>query len=261
MKALRALTGAPLRDALGFLTVLPVRGRWPLGRAAVAAFPLAGLVIGSAWAAAAFLGLHIGGPLVAAALVLAVDFAITGGLHLDGVADTADGLASHRPPDRVGEVMKDPRIGAVGAAALITTLILRFALLAAVIAAPDSWLAIALAPVAGRLALVCLLRTTRPRSDSLAKGPAEAATGGALAVAAIVTAAAALAAAATTPVTWPIALASIAIAMAVVHATARYWNRRLGQAGDLLGAAAILAETTTLAVLSAWPSSCIPLVD
>ncbi|WP_460498596.1 adenosylcobinamide-GDP ribazoletransferase, partial [Glycomyces tarimensis] len=199
-----------VRDALGFLTVVPVRGRWPLTRAAVSAFPLAGLAVGLAWAAAAWTGLHIGGPLVAAALVLAVDFALTGGLHLDGLADTADGLASRRPPDQVAEVMKDPRIGAVGAGALVITLLLRFALLGAITGTPGAWPAVALVPVVGRLSMVWQLRAGRPRAGSLAAGPAAAASRGALTVATLWTAVLAAASGIAFHRGWPIVLVAAA---------------------------------------------------
>ncbi|MCH7230835.1 adenosylcobinamide-GDP ribazoletransferase [Glycomyces sp. L485] len=238
-------------DALGFLTVLPVRGRWPLTGTAVAAFPLAGLVVGLAWAGAAWAGFHIGGPLVAAALVLAVDFALTGGLHLDGVADTADGLASHRPPDRVAEVMKDPRVGAVGAAALVVTLLLRFALLGSIAGSVGAWPLLALAPVVGRLSLVWQLRANRPREGSLAAGPAAAATRGALIVAALWTAALAAVIGFVGDRGWVVGLAAAAAGLAVALTASRRWRRRLGTGGDTIGAGGVLAETTALAVLAA----------
>ncbi|MCC3764537.1 adenosylcobinamide-GDP ribazoletransferase [Glycomyces sp. TRM65418] len=238
----------PLRDALGFLTVLPLKAGPPT-RGAVVLFPAAGLVIGLAWTGAAWLGLHIGGPLVAAGLVLLIDFALTGALHLDGLADTADGLASHRPPEEAREVMKDPRVGAVGAAALGTVLLLRFALVGAVAAVGQGWWMIALAPVIGRFALVWQLHRSAPRERSVAKGPAAAATLPVTVAAALVTVAVVAAAGALSGFGWPAGLALTA-GTAAAHLAYQRWRRRLGTGGDTIGASGIVAETVALASLA-----------
>lgn len=237
-----------LRDALGFLTVLPLNAGPPT-RGAVALFPLAGLAIGLGWVLAAWLGLHIGGPLVAAGLVLLFDFGLTGALHLDGLADTADGLASHRPPEQAREVMKDPRIGAVGAAALGTALLLRFALVGAVAAVDQDWWLIALAPVIGRFALVWQLRRSAPRERSTANGPAAAATLPVAITAAAITAVIAVATGALTGSGRFIALALIA-GTAAAHLAFSRWRTRLGASGDTIGASGIVAETAALAALA-----------
>jgi adenosylcobinamide-GDP ribazoletransferase len=237
-----------LRDALGFLTVLPLNAGPPT-RGAVTLFPLAGLVIGLGWAMAAWLGLHIGGPLAAAGLVLLIDFGLTGALHLDGLADTADGLASHRPPEQAREVMKDPRIGAVGAAALGTVLLLRFALVGTVAAAGQGWWMIALAPVIGRFALVWQLRRSAPRERSMANGPAAAATLPVTIVAALVTVAIAAAVVVLSGSGWPVGLALVA-GTAAAHLAFLQWRRRLGASGDTIGASGIVAETVALAALA-----------
>ncbi|QSB12771.1 adenosylcobinamide-GDP ribazoletransferase [Natronosporangium hydrolyticum] len=232
-----------MRDALGFLTVLPVRAG-PLTARAVALFPVVGALIGATWVAAGWLGYQLGGPLVAAALVLAVDLVITGALHLDGLADTADGLAAHRPPDQVREVMKDPRIGAVGAAALTTTLLLRFALLAALVEAltsPVGWLALATVPVVGRCGLVLLLAAARPRRDSLAAGPVAAVRGASVVAAAGLTVLLVLLGAGG----WALFAAAAAL-LAAVTVVRRWWWRRLGAAGDTIGAGGLLTELLML---------------
>ena len=105
-----------MRAALSFLTVLPVGGRHaPPGRSALLAFPLAGLVLGAGWALAGWAGTTLWTPLVGAALVVALDLLVTGGLHADALADVADGVASRRRGAEALSVMRDPRVGAVGA--------------------------------------------------------------------------------------------------------------------------------------------------
>lgn len=239
-----------MRHAVGFLTVLPVRSGG-LRRRSVALFPLVGLMVGAAWAALAWLGLGLGGPLVAAAGVLAVDLYLTGGLHLDGTADTADGLASHRPPEQAREVMKDPRVGALGAGTQTTVLIGRFALVAAIAALPSGWLAVAAVPVVGRLSLVWQLRLTAPRAGSLAAGPARAATAAATAVATVVALVAVTGLMAALGLRyWPGA-AGVVVALGLSLILGRMWTRRLGASGDVLGAAAIAAEIAAMLVLLA----------
>jgi adenosylcobinamide-GDP ribazoletransferase len=102
---------ADLRGALTFLTVLPVG--YPEGGkpgAQVAYYPLVGLLIGLCVAGMAALPLF--SPEVRAALALIVWVALTGGLHLDGFADSCDGLLATVDPARRLEIMKDPRCGA-----------------------------------------------------------------------------------------------------------------------------------------------------
>ena len=88
-----------MRDALAFLTILPVGARGaPPARRSLLAFPLVGLVVGVVWALAAYGASWLWGPWPAAAVVVVADLALTGGLHLDAVADVADGWASRTYP-------------------------------------------------------------------------------------------------------------------------------------------------------------------
>jgi adenosylcobinamide-GDP ribazoletransferase len=122
--------------ALGlvFLTRLPIplRGALPddaVSRAAWS-FPIAGAVVAIAGAAAAILSDTLGLPAVASALLaLAATMAMTGALHEDGLADTADGLGGGRTRERKLEIMKDSRIGSYGVLALIVGVGLRAAAL------------------------------------------------------------------------------------------------------------------------------------
>ncbi|MFF5972481.1 adenosylcobinamide-GDP ribazoletransferase [Streptomyces sp. NPDC012769] len=121
-----------LRFAFGTLTVLPARvTRWDrdAARAGMLCAPLAGLVVGLFAAAVGGGFLLLGsGPLLAAVLTVAVPALLTRGLHLDGLADTADGLGSAKPAEDALRIMKQSDIGPFG---VITVL---FALLAQVAA-------------------------------------------------------------------------------------------------------------------------------
>lgn len=109
--------------ALTFYTGLPVPQRWPSEFYGIAAFaPLVGLGIGGLLAledwGLAWLGMPV---LTRSALVIATGLGITGGLHLDGAMDTADGLAVQDPQRRLA-VMADSRTGAFGAMAAVVIL-------------------------------------------------------------------------------------------------------------------------------------------
>ncbi len=132
--------------AVQFFTRLPVTGRladWvgyspEMLRASAAHFPGVGWLVGAIGAAAyAALQAALGGsrPQALALLVAAVGCTIatvlaTGGFHEDGLADVADGLGGSARRDRALEIMKDSRIGAFGAMALVLALLAKVALLA-----------------------------------------------------------------------------------------------------------------------------------
>ncbi len=143
--------------ALRFLTVLPVRhGAADDGRCFAGSlfyFPLIGLGIGLLTAlAATLLGCIL--PQAVVALVAIVMLAgISGFLHIDGLADTADGLLSSRPREQKLEIMRDSRTGAMGVTAIVVVLLGKYAALASTGAALVP-AALVLMPLAGRCALV-----------------------------------------------------------------------------------------------------------
>lgn len=129
--------------ALQFFTRIPVTGRlaaWvdfrpEMLRAASAHFPGVGWVVGAcACSVYALLYLGLGAapatPWVAAALSTAATVLLTGGFHEDGLADVADGLGGSQERERALEIMKDSRIGAFGAMALVLALLAKTSLLA-----------------------------------------------------------------------------------------------------------------------------------
>ncbi len=130
-----------LRLALSFLTTLPVRadasGPADLGRAA-AWFPFVGLVLGALLSTAHFLLSQTFAPLLAAALTVALWAALTGGLHLDGLADCCDGLLASVAPDRRLEIMRDPRTGAFGVIGLVLFLVLKILAVAYLLPPPST---------------------------------------------------------------------------------------------------------------------------
>jgi adenosylcobinamide-GDP ribazoletransferase len=219
--------------------------------------PLAGLVVGVAAAAVGLLLLLLGaGPLLAAVATAAVPAVLTRGLHLDGLADTADGLGSGKPAEDALRIMKQSDIGPFG---VITLVLVLLAQVAALTRAYDgSWALGALAAVvsatAARLALTLAARTGTPaaRPEGLGAAVAEVVpVPGAIGAALAVTLAAAAAGALLGPYACVLTALSVLAALAAAELLLRRCARRLGGVtGDVFGALAETAATTALVVLS-----------
>lgn len=122
-------------------------------------FPLIGLLIGLVLAAILFL-LPTVMPLVSAALLLMVWVFITGGLHIDGLADSADAwLGGLGDKERTLEIMKDPRAGSAAIMAVVCVLLVKFAALASFTGTGGLW-AVMIAPIIGRCVPALLFLTT-----------------------------------------------------------------------------------------------------
>ncbi len=116
-------------------------------------FPLIGLMIGVLLALVAFCSNFIFQPLTTAILVLAAEFLITGGLHLDGLMDSADGLLSGREREKVLIIMKDSCVGGMAVLAVFFLLSLKLAFLTELFAENLFVILIAM-PVIGRWAII-----------------------------------------------------------------------------------------------------------
>jgi len=123
-----------LRIAFGLMTTLPFRlpADWSAGDSGRASvwYPLVGLVIGALTWLAWKVSMLVFPPLVAGVITVVVWVALTGGLHLDGLADCCDGLFASVSKERRLEIMKDPHMGAFGVIGLILVLLLKAATLA-----------------------------------------------------------------------------------------------------------------------------------
>ncbi len=149
--------------ALGFLTRLPVPAAVFTRDGAQARslpwYPLVGLIIGALLAALAWCLPSTASLLTAALLVLAWTW-LSGGLHLDGLADTADAwIGGMGDRERTLAIMKDPRSGPAGVTALVLVLLLKFAAIAS-LPAPALWPALLVAPLLGRAALTAAFLST-----------------------------------------------------------------------------------------------------
>jgi adenosylcobinamide-GDP ribazoletransferase len=262
-----------VRLSVTLLTVFPLRRPAapapPPDRAAAAAAmawaPAVGLLLGVIAAAVLLAVDHpLGaGPLTGAALALASLALLTRGLHLDGLADLADGLGSGQPAPAALDIMRRSDIGPFGVVTLILSLLIQFAALSHAASAGPGRGAAALiaAVVTGRLALTWACRRGVPaaRPDglgALVAGTVRPLIALALTLAAVAAAVAAVVISATVtgdPLGWTLPLAVVAgLAAALLlerHAVARLG----GVTGDVLGALAEVAATVTLVVAAMGP--------
>lgn len=256
---IRDALGHGLRFAFGTLTVLPVRlTRWDRGaaRTGMLCAPLAGLVVGVCAAALGVVLLLLGtGPLLAAVATVAVPAALTRGLHLDGLADTADGLGSNKPADAALDIMKRSDIGPFGAVTLLFALLAQVAALSR--AYESGWasgaLAAVVSAVAARAALTLAARAGVPPARPDGLGAAVAGTVSVRAaplVLAAVTVFCALCGALWGPHEALRCGAAVLVAAGAAELLLRRCVRRFGGVtGDVFGALAETAATAALVVL------------
>ena len=172
--------------AFQLLTRLPIRrqidadARMYAGAAAF--YPLCGFIVGIISALAFLLGFRLvfrsGAQAYSAAtgalFAVIANFAVTGGLHLDGLADSFDGLLSSRTPERMLEIMKDSRMGVMGALALILDIAARLIFGAAMQGTPKAVLALTAAPMAAKTAIAAAAGVSPyARKDGLGKSVTE----------------------------------------------------------------------------------------
>jgi adenosylcobinamide-GDP ribazoletransferase len=162
---------ADLLAAFMLLTRLPVARFAPLGTSTdlggcVWAFPVVGLVVNGLGGLVYWLAHRLGmPPLPAAAWTLAATTIATGALHDDGLADTADGFGGGATPARKLEIMRDSHIGSYGALALLLSVVVRAAAIAALGDPLRVMLVLCLSGMLGRGGILVLLLALRPARD------------------------------------------------------------------------------------------------
>ena len=249
----RGLTRGPLRDAalaLGLLTIVPAPGvaadQGELGRAALW-FPLVGALAGALAGGVRVLAQPLLGALPSTAIALAVLIAITGALHQDGLADSADGLGARGGAQRRLDAMRDSAIGAFGVLALVWWGLLMLTTLGSLSDTHALRALIAAGALSRWAALLHAARTPPARADGL--GAAFQVDGVRLTVASVLAVAIAEAAAG-------VGAGLIALAAAVlIAAISVVWARRSlgGRTGDTLGATIALSELAVcVALLGFW---------
>jgi adenosylcobinamide-GDP ribazoletransferase len=240
-----------MRRALSFLT--PFGGAADPAPSALAWFPVVGALIGLAVGGIWWAARRGWAPPAAAAVAVLADAGLTGMLHLDGLADSADGLLPPLPRARRLEVMADPRLGTFGVAGLAIVLLARFGAFASMLPSP---LAVAGLWSGSRTAMAVTARAVPyARRSGLASAFLGAPTAGV---------ARALASPAVLGLAGGLLTVGLAVAGRGVHGLAAVgaeaaaaaavvflaWRRLGGFTGDVLGAAAVAGETAGLLTLA-----------
>ncbi|GAA4480117.1 adenosylcobinamide-GDP ribazoletransferase [Rhodococcus olei] len=241
-----------LRLALSWLTVLPIPhrdGAPPIdrtaGRRALAATPVVGVLLGClaagvAWLlTAASLTQALAGLVTVAALALA-----TRGMHVDGLADTVDGLGCYGPPERALEVMRGGGVGPFGAAALLICLGAQ-ALSFGALADSGRWAALVLAVAAGRVAAVLACRSALSPATPTGFGALVVGTQSRWVCAAWSAVLIGCAATAVPDRWWQGPVVVAVVLAAILGLTRHCANRFGGLTGDVLGAAIELTVAAT----------------
>ena len=255
-----------IRLAIGTLTAVPVPPPVsidpPVPGRAMALAPLVGVIPGLSAAAAAGVALGIGlSPGVAAVIVVGLLALITRGLHLDGLADTADGLAASYDRERALTVMRRGDTGPNGLAAVVLVLLLQVAALTQVLgfarssagASPRAVAVVVVVAVAARIAipLACARGVPSARPEGLGATVAGSVRP---AVAGIVVAATAAAAALAVQISGFPWYAGVLAVLGAAAATAvlihRAATRFGGITGDVLGAAVEISTAAALLALA-----------
>ncbi|CCQ90421.1 putative Cobalamin synthase [Nitrospina gracilis 3/211] len=234
-------------SALSFLSILPGPSRRTFDTRMVSHFPVVGLLIGGLLVAVDMIASWLFPPFLRAVVDVAFLAIITGALHLDGLADSADGLFSHRPCEEALAIMKDPRIGVMGAVALVLCLALKVAAVHG-LSGPSTWLWLVIAPAFARSTQVIALATMPDARGGAGMGAPLYASSKTLACLVCIL-----------PLALPfffdlrIGVCAVLVFAAVTSLALVYFHRRIGgMTGDTFGALSELVETALLVAGAAF---------
>jgi len=244
---------AELRLAVSFLTIIPVIDRRRASDDTVAAsfawFPIVGFVLGAALTAEDWLLAHVFAQVIRSVLIIVSLTVVTGAVHLDGLADTADALGAGRDRERALDIIRDSRVGTFGASAIFFDLTLKILALST-LAGHRRYAALLLAPMLARWAMVLVaaglpyLRSSGAGSTLLGDKSKS------LSLRAVLVAIFTLVAMLMLGELRTTALAG-AVAIAIVLATRLFYRRWLGGVtGDLVGACGELVEIAVLVTMA-----------
>ncbi len=238
-------------SAIAFLTVIPVPAGLKSDRenAMLGGYPAAGFVIGCLLSVLYFLAGLVFSDQLAAIVLVGGSLGLTGAIHLDGLADCADAFYGRRDRESTLRILKDPRIGTMGGAAIGLSLLTRYAAIAS-LSTPVVLLALPILYAFSRTLVLAALRFlpyARPTGGIMSPGPAQPTRHPAGLL--ILAGAVALVVVILLPLPAVISLAALAGFWRLS------WKRIGGCTGDVLGASIEIAEIVFLAALAALDHS------
>ena len=243
-----------LRLAVSFLTILPVIDHSRASEETVAAsfawFPIVGFLLGVALCGEDWILAHLFAQVIRSVLIVASLTIVTGAVHLDGLADTADALGAGRDHERALEILRDSRVGTFGASAIFFDLTLKVLALST-LSGHRRYAALIVAPMLARWAMFVVafvlpyLRGSGAGSTLInlqSDGWRRRIVLFFILIASVVI----------SPRSTPVALVAIAVAVGIVLAMYFFYRRWLGGVtGDLIGACGELVEIAVLIAMSA----------
>lgn len=238
--------------AVTFLTVVPIGRRIEVGehdlRTGAVLFPVVGALVGALAGVVSWGATFVVPPLVAAVLGVAVGVLVTAALHVDGLADVADGMGAALAGRDPRAAIRDPRLGTFGGAALALDLILKTSVLMALVAGPRFPLELLAACALARVAPLALAAALPYSSPDGGSGRWTGGVG--LGVVLVATAIASVVGIATVGLVFPAMLGTGALVTALLG---RWSAVHLGGVtGDVFGASAELTETLALTIAVAF---------
>jgi adenosylcobinamide-GDP ribazoletransferase len=239
--------------AISFLTILPVLDRRPASDETVTAsfawFPIVGFLLGAALAGEDWLLTHVFAQVIRSVVIVISLTIVTGAVHLDGLADTADALGAGRNRDRALDILRDSRVGTFGASAIFFDLTLKILALST-LAGHRRYTALIVAPMLARWAMLLVawglpyLREAGAGSTLLANENKQGSSRTAFVAVFTIVVMLMLGEFHAS------ALASV-IAIAIVYALRLFYRRWLGGVtGDLIGAGGELVEIAVLIAMA-----------
>lgn len=130
-------------------------------------FPIVGLILGCFYYIIGALGFKLFNSYLATIMVLIGEVILTGGLHLDGLGDTFDGLYSYRDKERILEIMKDSRLGTNGLLAILLVLMFKAGLLYEFVDTGNLWVVVIMPAVARTMQVLACYKTKTPREKGM----------------------------------------------------------------------------------------------
>jgi adenosylcobinamide-GDP ribazoletransferase len=237
-----------LRLAVSFLTIIPVIDQRRASENAVAAsfawFPLVGFALGAALSAEDWILAHVFAQVIRSVLIIISLTVVTGAVHLDGLADTADALGAGRDRERALDILRDSRVGTFGASAIFFDLTLKILALST-LAGHRRYAALIVAPMLARWAMLFLVASGLPYLRSSGSGSTLLGGGKGGWPARIVSV-----------FTFLIAMLiggtiALVVAIAIVFAMRLFYRRWLGGVtGDLIGACSEIVEIAVLVTMT-----------